>query len=109
MNRLHELIRRLPPHVEFVIVLTWAFGLHIFSSILSIGRPDLQRIDDQALFSLMFVEVLQFGFLIWFLRIRGWTLEKFGLRITWGGTAMGIVLAIVTMAGLYGLMLVRST
>jgi membrane protease YdiL (CAAX protease family) len=105
MERLHELIRRLPPGVEFLIVLTWAFGLHIFSSILSIGQPEAQRFDDKSLFSLMFVELLQFGFLAWFLRIRGWTLEKFGLRVTWGGTAAGVGLAVVTYAVLLGILI----
>ena len=41
MNPLHEHIRRLPPGVEFLIVVSWAFGMPIFSSILSIlGQED---------------------------------------------------------------------
>ena len=36
MNPLHERIRRLPPGIEFLIVVSWAFGMPIFSSILAI-------------------------------------------------------------------------
>jgi len=46
-------------------------------------------------------EVIQLGFLSWFLRIRGWTFEKFGLGFSWRATAVGVVLMAVT----YGLAL----
>jgi membrane protease YdiL (CAAX protease family) len=97
------MIRRLPAGVEFLFVVTWAFGLPIFSSILSIGAdPSRSTFDDSALYSIVFIELLQFGLLAWFLRVRGWTLEKFGLRVTWRGTAGGILLALVTEGVLIG-------
>ena len=40
MNRLHEAIRRLPAGVEFLVVVTWAFGLPIFASIMSLAAPN---------------------------------------------------------------------
>ena len=40
MNPLHERIRRLPPGIEFLIVVSWAFGMPIFSSILAILGSD---------------------------------------------------------------------
>ena len=43
MNPLHEMIKRLPPRLEFLIVIMWAFGLPIFSSILSIGASDIDK------------------------------------------------------------------
>ena len=43
-------------------------------------------------------EVIQLGFLTWFLRIRGWTLEKFGLAFSWSGTIVGVGLLAVTYA-----------
>jgi uncharacterized protein len=96
MNPLHELIRRLTPGVEFLIVITWAFGQAIFASILSIGDAEIlnsqEYFNDAGLISLMLFEALQMLFLGWFLKVRGWTLEKLGLQITWRGTVMGLVL-----------------
>lgn len=41
-------------------------------------------------------ELIQLGFLGWFLRIRGWTLEKFGLSFSWRATAAGLALLAFT-------------
>ena len=38
-----KMMRRLPAGVEFLIVVTWAFGLPIFSSIMSIGPAGSSR------------------------------------------------------------------
>jgi membrane protease YdiL (CAAX protease family) len=100
MNPLHERIRRLTPGVEFLIVLVWAFGMPIFSSIVAVlgaGAESAHAVfNDEALLSILILEIVQTAFLVWFLRIRGWTLEKIGLRVTWRGTAWGLVLLAVT-------------
>jgi membrane protease YdiL (CAAX protease family) len=100
MNPLHERIRRIPPGVEFLVVLVWAFGMPIFSSIIAIlgaGAESARAIfNDEALLSILVFEIVQAAFLVWFLRIRGWTLEKIGLRVTWRGTAWGLLLLAVT-------------
>jgi uncharacterized protein len=99
MNPLHERIRRLPPGVEFLIVLSWAFGMPIFSSILAIlgtGAESARAFNNETLLSILIFEVVQAAFLVWFLRIRGWTLEKLGLQVTWRGTAWGFVLLPLT-------------
>jgi uncharacterized protein len=110
MNPLHELIKRLPPRVEFLIVIMWAFGLPIFSSILSIGTQTDTReyFNNAALVSVVVMEVAQSLFLIWFLRIRGWTLEKIGLRVTLRGTALGLALLVVTYAVIYAVQTVAQ-
>jgi uncharacterized protein len=104
VNPLHELIRRMPAGVEFLVVITWAFGLPVFSSIMSLGTggesgggaaPSLV-FDNSALVNLVVFELLQSAFLIWFLHVRGWTLEKVGLSITWRGTGMGWLLLLGT-------------
>jgi uncharacterized protein len=96
MNPLHELIRRLTPGVEFLIVITWAFGQAIFASILSIGDPEIlnskEYFNDVSLITVLVFETVQMVFLAWFLKVRGWTLEKLGLRITWRGTVVGLIL-----------------
>lgn len=104
MNQVHEAIRRLPAGVEFLVVLTWAFGLPVFASILTISTLEGNRapaFSNAELFAAVIFEVIQLGFLAWFLRIRGWTLEKFGLAFSWSGTVAGLALLTVT----YGLML----
>ena len=100
MNRLEEAIRRLPPGVEFLVVVTWAFGLPIFSSILSIGQThDVALFTDAALVSNIFFEMLVAAFLVWFLRVREWTLAKVGLRVDLRGTLWAFAL----LAGCYAL------
>jgi membrane protease YdiL (CAAX protease family) len=105
VNPLHEKIRRLPPGVEFLVVVCGAFGMPIFSSILSLsssGRAAPSSggggvvFNDAVLIGLVVFEIVQATFLVWFLRVRGWTLEKVGLRISWRGTGMGWLLLLGT-------------
>jgi uncharacterized protein len=104
MNRVHEQIRQLPPGIEFVIVILWAFGLSIFTSILSLGiAHSTPVIDDRALLSILIFEILQFTFLTWFLRIRGWKLETIRLQVTWSGTAIGVLLGVALYSLFIGL------
>ena len=103
MNPIHELIRRLPAGVEFLVVVSWAFGLPIFTSIMSLGTGGASAptggalvFDNAALLNILVFELIQSAFLIWFLRVRGWTLEKFGLSISWRGTGVGWLLLLGT-------------
>ena len=104
MNPLHERIRRLPTGVEFLVVVSWAFGLPIFASIMSLGTDGESGsptggalvFNNSALLNILVFELIQSAFLIWFLRVRGWTLEKFGLSITWRGTGLGWLLLVGT-------------
>jgi len=103
VNRFHDVIRQLPPGVEFLIVIMWAFGLPIFTSILSIGQPHGAAVfTDVALLVTVFFEILVTVFLVWFLRIREWTLAKVGLRVDGRGTLWGVAL----LAACYGLIVV---
>jgi hypothetical protein len=88
VNPLEEAIRRLPAGVEFLVVVTWAFGLPVFASIMALGTPGDSTapvFTNAELLATIIFEVIQLGFLTWFLRIRGWTLEKFGLRFPGAG------------------------
>jgi membrane protease YdiL (CAAX protease family) len=101
---LHELIRRLPPGVEFLVVVCGAFGMPIISSILSLSSGGAAApaggggmvFNDAVLIGLVVFELVQAAFLVWFLHVRGWTLEKAGLRITWRGTGLGWLLLLGT-------------
>jgi uncharacterized protein len=104
VNPLHEGIRRLPAGVEFLVVVSWAFGLPIFASIMSLGTGGESGsptggalvYNNSALLNILVFEVVQSAFLIWFLRVRGWTLQKFGLSISWRGTGLGWLLLVGT-------------
>lgn len=98
MEKFREMIRRLPAGVEFLIVVSWAFGQFVFSSILSIGQPQSQTYTNEMLVAILVTELLQFAFLVWFLRVREWTTQKLGLSISWRGTFIGIGLA----GGIFG-------
>ncbi len=97
MEQFREMVRRLPVGVEFLIVVILAFGQFIVGSILAIGAPETSTYTNQALLSLLIAELMQFAFLAWFLHLRGWTLEKFGLHVTVRTTGGGLLLAIATL------------
>jgi CAAX protease family protein len=104
VNPLHERIRRLPAGVEFLVVVSWAFGLPIFNSIMSLGTggaiPAVSGgalvFNDTILVNILVFELLQSVFLLWFLHVRGWTLEKVGLAFSWRSTGMGWLLMLGT-------------
>lgn len=98
MEQFREMVRRLPVGVEFLIVVSLAFGQFIFSSIMAMGMPELSTYTNHALLSVLITELLQFAFLAWFLYLRGWTPEKFGLRVTVRTTVGGVLLALGTLA-----------
>jgi membrane protease YdiL (CAAX protease family) len=110
LNPLHELIRRLPTGVEFLVVVSWAFGLPIMASIMSLGTGGeisaasggTLVFNNQALIQVVVFELVQSVFLVWFLNVRGWTLEKLGLAITWRGTGWGWMLMLATYVLLMG-------
>jgi membrane protease YdiL (CAAX protease family) len=101
---LRDLIRRLPPGVEFLVVVCGAFGMPILSSIMSLGAGGAASpataggvvFDDAVLIGIVVFELVQAAFLIWFLHVRGWTLEKVGLQISWRGTGLGWLLLLAT-------------
>jgi CAAX protease family protein len=102
MKQLKDVIRQLPPSVEFLIVIMWAFGLPIFTSILSIGQPHGAAVfNDGALLVNAFFEILVAAFLVWFLRVRDWSLERVGLRVDLRGTAWGAALLVGCYAAIY--------
>lgn len=102
MNPLRERIRELSPGVEFLVVITWAFGLSIIGSILSLRvAPTGPVFSNEALIGGTVQALAVAVLLAWFLRVRGWTLERIGFEVTLRGTLWGIGL----LAGIYGLTL----
>ncbi len=104
MNPLHERIRRLTPGVEFLIVITWAFGLTIFTSIVAMGLdPAHVAYTNHSLIGGM-VQAIAIGVVLgWFLKVRGWTLAKIGLGVTMRGTSWGLLLFVLCLALLFAI------
>ena len=104
MNPLHERLRRLTPGVEFLIVVTWAFGLTIFTSIVAMGmNPDRAAFTNYSLIGGMVQSIAITVVLGWFLKIRGWTLGKIGLGVTMRGTSWGLLLFFLCLALLFAI------
>ena len=99
MDRLRERIRQLPPGVEFLFVVVCAFGLSIFTSILSIGGLASRPTYVNATLLGTTLEVLIVAALLGgFLRIRDWSLERIGFEVTLRQTIWGVGL----LAGVLG-------
>jgi membrane protease YdiL (CAAX protease family) len=100
------LIRRLPWKVEFVIVLGLAFGWTLPGTLRSLvtsaamARSATPPVTDIAVWSTILLELTCFALLAPFLRARGWTLGRLGIRPSLRGCLHGGVLALVAY-GLY--------
>lgn len=79
-------IRRLSWKVEFAMVLGLAFGWTLPSTLRSlvapfvVGRSPTAVISDGALWGTILFELIAFSLLVPFLRARGWTLARLGIR-----------------------------
>jgi uncharacterized protein len=88
-----KFLRALSPRVEFVIVVTMAFGYFAFVSIFVALHPHAGPLHtNRSLIVLCVYELVLMALLFPFLRIRGWTFSKIGLDPTWRDTGLGILL-----------------
>ena len=100
VNRLHEAIRRLaarrriPGRRQLGVRPAHLLVDHVARRRrTTAGR---RSFTNEELLAAIIFEVIQLGFLAWFLRVRGWTLEKFGLAFSWQRHGVGLVLLVVT-------------
>src|ERR1700694_865839 len=94
---MRRFLQALPPTVEFVVVVSGAFGLLIIASLQQMISPrPAGSLSDARLHSVIGYELVVLIVLLAFLRVRGWTLERIGVRITARDTfiGLGFVLAI---------------
>jgi membrane protease YdiL (CAAX protease family) len=101
-GKMRQFLQKLPLPVEFLLVVLGAFGLLILVSLLQMFRPIAPAdVSDEGLKSLVRYEVLVLAVLLTFLHLRGWTVERIGIRITLRDTLIG--LAFVLVAELIGM------
>jgi membrane protease YdiL (CAAX protease family) len=89
---MRRFLQELPLPFEFVFVVLGAFGLSILVSLLQMLQPVTQAaVSDEGLRSLIGYELVVLAVLATFLRLRGWTIERFGIRITVRDTLIGLM------------------
>ncbi len=93
---MEEIVKSLSPRAEFVLVVILAFGYLIFGSLVwAIAPGDEAPISEDGLQSLIVYEAVILGLLAWFLRLRGWTVERltqgFFPRELWVGCGLAVV------------------
>jgi membrane protease YdiL (CAAX protease family) len=94
---MRRFLQELPPPVEFVFVVLGAFGLLIVLSLLQMLQPAAPAaVSDDALRSLLGYELVVLAVLATFLRVRGWTVERLGIRITVRDTLIGLAFVLAT-------------
>jgi uncharacterized protein len=99
---MRQFLERLPLPVEFVLVVLGAFGLLILASLQHMSQWSAQTtISDEGVRTVVRYELVVFIALAAFLHMRGWTIERIGIRITLRDTLIG--LSFVLAAELIGM------
>jgi membrane protease YdiL (CAAX protease family) len=92
--RVKSFIRNLPAPAEFCLVLIIGFGLGLIYEFWTIALRHPILISDRHVLPALGLDLLYLGIILWIGRIRGWSISSFGWRISWKGTAGGILLFI---------------
>ena len=92
---MRRFIQALPRSAEFAIVVLGAFGYFVVISIAAVFQHNAQvsQVSDRHLLVLLAYELILLLALLGFLRLRGWTIERFDLRLNAGETLVGFGLA----------------
>lgn len=102
-------IRRLSWKVELAVVLVLAFGwtlpstLHAFATLAAAARSSAPPISDGGIWATIFLELIVCGVLVPFLRTRGWTRRRLGIRPSLQGCLHGMVLALAAYGSYFAL------
>ena len=94
MYRVKPFIRNLPASAEFCLVLFIGFGLSIIYQFWAIAFRHPISISDRHVLPGLGLDLVYLCIILWIGRIRGWSISTFGRRISWKGTAGGILLFI---------------
>lgn len=91
--RTRQWMKKLPPSVEFIIVIVVAFGLFSFTvlSYLIYGSHETVFTEDSLKFLLIYESIVLLA-LSWFLKKRGWTFRDLGLLPRGESIVLGVAL-----------------
>jgi uncharacterized protein len=112
LRRIEQWVENASPIFEFLIVVLVAFGYFSVGSLFSLFFESRKvLITGGSLISLLVYEITVLLALGWFLRKRGWTLARFGVKLSWKSILMGFgliptvyiayVLIWITLASLF--------
>src|SRR5258707_566106 len=106
---MRRVLQGLPTPGEFVFVGVRAVGLPVVISLEQMFRPVVQSaVSDAGLKSLIGYELAVMIALVAFLRARGWTIERIGIRITAKDTLIGLAFALAAeLIGMGALLLIQ--
>lgn len=99
-----DLIRNLSWKIELAIVLTLAFGWTLPSTLRALLAPVVidhraaPPISNAGVWSVVLLELILLSLLLPFLRVRGWTLARLGIRPSLKGCLQGLGLALAAYA-----------
>jgi membrane protease YdiL (CAAX protease family) len=98
-------IRNLSAPTEFCIVILVFFWWGIIGSVRQFvshlthtAQPE--QVSNGVVLAVVTMQLLVIAFALWIGSIRGWSLASFGARVSWKGTAMGVLLFIVTVVAI---------
>lgn len=95
-RRMLELLRKMSPRMEFVVVTTICFSYFAVSSLLVLfSGVRYFELNTPALLRGMLLELLILSAAAVILRERGWRLEQLGLRFSWKAALAGVPLFVI--------------
>ena len=95
-------LQALSARTEFVVVIVGAFGILIAASLVAAVRPAARgEMSDAYLASVLTYELTVMAVLLPFLRVRGWGLKRFGIRVSAIDTLAGFGLALANFLTFY--------
>jgi hypothetical protein len=103
---MRSFIRNLPAPVEFLIVVSlWLDPLLISGCFLlpKFLQSGFWEFSNAFMIRTAILQLIVLVVLMGIGNIRGWTLQKLGIKISWKGTGGGILLAVVSYAATYGI------
>ena len=102
LSNVEERIRKLTPRAEFFVVVIGTLGYYIITSaIVLLLRLDHYEMTTGRMLRAVLMESTLLLFAAWLLRIRGWSVERAGLRPSWLAGLAGIPLLIAYLTLYY--------
>ena len=92
---MRRFVQALPASVEFAVVILGAFGYFIVASLLAAvwRSTHATPLSDAQLVALVIYELVLLALIVGFLWLRGWSIERVGLRVSATDTLTGFALA----------------
>jgi membrane protease YdiL (CAAX protease family) len=95
-------VRNLSVRLEFFLVLLVGFGPFIAMQLWNALRRKPLHMTNAGLVAFPIAELILFATILWIGTMRGWSIAKFGFRVSWRGTVGAIILFAVAETAMSG-------